>query len=208
MKTDQIDTAEFGDTSCKEINGKTPKQWFDHLDGQGGVAKGRREPVNDLYSEQKLDEWWATNLALEYEKARSAVEKDGKPKGYSICSTKTVTTPLDEVFGAFGDAKILERWLGPKVKVEFKDGGRFETADGDRGSFTKIRAGKDLRFTWENPKLAPGTQVEDLFADKGKGKTGITLNRTRIQDRRDADRIRAGWGAAFEALKSHLEGGT
>jgi hypothetical protein len=44
-----------------------------------------------------------------------------------------------------------------------------------------------------------------LFADKGKGKTGITLNHTRIQARRDADELRAGWSAALEQLKRHLE---
>lgn len=53
--------------------------------------------------------------------------------------------------------------------------------------------------------LAPGSGLEILFADKGKGKTGITLNHTRIQERRAADRLRAGWSACFDALKALLE---
>lgn len=207
MKPTTPETPEWTEATCRKATGKPPTDWFDHLDAQGGVAKGRRELVNHLYSEKKLDEWWATTVVVEYEKARGAVEKDGKAKGYSVCSTKTVAAPLDRVFAAFGDAKALDRWLGPESKAEFKDGGRFETGDGDRGSFTRIRAGKDLRIAWEHPELAPGTPVEVLFADKGKGKTGITLNHTRIQERRDADRLRAGWSAAFDALKSHLEDG-
>ena len=37
--------------------------------------------------------------------------------------------------------------------------------------------------------------------DKGKGKTGVTLNHARIQSRRDADELRSGWATALDALK-------
>jgi len=205
MKISNVDTPDLTDAAVKEKTGKTLKQWFAHLDEQGGLEAGRRELVNQLYSGAKLDEWWAATLVVEYERAKGQKEKDGKPKGYSICSTKTIAAPLERVFAAFGDAKTLDRWLGPKTKAAFEDGGRFENSDGDKGSFTRIRANKDLRFTWEHANRAPGSQVEVLFADKGKGKTGITLNHTRIASRREADELRAGWGTAFDALKATLE---
>jgi hypothetical protein len=43
------------------------------------------------------------------------------------------------------------------------------------------------------------------FADKGKGRTGITLNHTRLQPRREADLVREGWSTAYNALKGLLE---
>lgn len=195
----------MSDAVAKAKTGKTLKQWFAVLEEQGGLKAGRRNLVNHLYSELKVDEWWATTLAVEFEKAAGQVEKDGKPKGYSICSTKTIAAPLGEVFAAFGDAKALSQWFGPNAKADFKDGGSFSTGDGDKGTFTRIRPNKDIRIDWQHPKLATGAPVEVMFADKGKGKTGITLNHNRLQTRRDADEARAAWAAAFDALKKFLE---
>jgi uncharacterized protein YndB with AHSA1/START domain len=205
MKNKTTDTPEFTDANAREKTGKTSKQWFALLEDFGGIDKGRRELVNHMHSSHKLDEWWATTLVVEYERAKGALEKDGKPKGYSICSTKTVAAPLERVFAAFGDAKDLDLWLGARTKVDFKDGGALSNADGDRATFTRIRANKDLRLSWDHAQRAPGSQVEVLFAERGNGKTGITLNHTRIQARRDADELRAGWSEAFERLKSALE---
>lgn len=206
MKPPATDTPDPTDANARAKTGKTLEQWFAHLDAAGGLAKGRRELVNALHDGAKLDEWWATTLVVEYERARGAKEKDGKPKGYSICSTKTVAAPLERVFQAFGAAADLDRWLGPKTRVEFVDGGTLANGDGDRATITRIRPGKDLRLIWQHATRAPESQVEVLFADKGKGKTGLTLNHTRIQGRKDADELRAGWSAALECLKAHLEG--
>lgn len=142
---------------------------------------------------------------VEYEREKGAKEKDGKPKGYSICSTKTVAAPLERVFQAFGAAKDLDRWLGAGTTVAFRDGGTLANRDGDRATFTRIRANKDLRLVWEHAERGQGSQIEVLFADKGKEKTGLTLNHTRIQERRAADELRACWSAAFERLKQMLE---
>ena len=205
MKTKQNDTPEISDAIVKEKTGKTLKAWFAELDKAGGLETGRRDLVSAIYEAANKDVWWSTTLVVEYERAKGQKEKDGKPTGYSICSTKTIAAPLERVFGAFGDAAQLDQWLGPKTKIDFKEGGSFANGDGDRGTFKRIRANKDIRLAWENDKLAPGTAVDVMFADKGKGKTGITLNHTRIQSRRDADRVREAWSAAFEQLKALLE---
>lgn len=205
MKIAAVDTPELTDAVTKERTGKTLKQWFALLDEFGGPEKGRRELVNHLYGEEMVDEWWATTIVVEYELAKGVTEKDGQPKGYSICSTKTITAPLDAVFSAFGDTRMLDRWLGPKTRAAFQEKGKLENLDGDRITFQRIRANKDLRFSWDHATRAPGSQVEVLFADKGSGKTSITLNHTRIQKRRDADEMRVAWGSALDALKALLE---
>ncbi len=207
MKPPVPDTPDATDSSAREKTGKTLQQWFARLDEAGGLAKGRRELVTGLLSAKELDEWWATTVVVEYERARGAKEKDGQPKGYSLCSTKTVGAPLARVFAAFGEARDLDRWLGAGTQVDFRDGGTLHNADGDRATFVRIRAGKDLRLAWQHATRAPGSQVEVLFAAKGTDKTGITLNHTRIQARRDADALRAGWSAALDELKRVLEAG-
>lgn len=204
MKIENVDTPEINDASAKEKTGKTLAQWFTVLDAAGGLAKGRRDSSNLLLEQVGKDAWWATTIVVEYERAKGQKEKDGKPTGYSICSTKTVDAALEQVYAAFGDAKLLDRWLGAKTKVQFAEGGTLENGDGDKATFGRLRPNKDLRMSW-NGKLAAGSAVEVMFADKGKGKTGITLNHTRIQSRREADQLRSGWAAALDALKRHLE---
>ncbi len=207
MKIAKTQTTEFNDANCQAKTGKTLQQWHVELDKLGGLDAGRRELVSHVYETAGKDAWWSTSIVVEYERAKGQKEKDGRPTGYAICSTKTITATLDVVFAAFADAQQLDRWLGAKTKLDFVDGGTFSNADGDKGSFKKIRANKDIKFSWERADLAPGTAVEVLFADKGKGKSGITLNHSRIQSRAEADRLREGWSAALEALKTLLEKG-
>lgn len=205
MKILPLDTPEPTDAACREATGKSLEAWFAALDTQGGLEQNRRDRSQWLLDATGKNVWWTTTLAVEYERARGQKEKDGRPTGYSICSTKTIAAPLERVFAAFADAAALDRWLGPGTRLEFADGGTFSNADGDRGTFRRIRANKDLRLSWEHPTLGPGTSVEVLFAGKGQGKTGVTLNHTRIATRREADQLRLGWQAAFEALKTQLE---
>jgi uncharacterized protein YndB with AHSA1/START domain len=205
MKPGTIDTPTLDDASILKHTGKARDVWFDDLDGAGGLEVGRRNLVMHLYDKRKLDEWWSTSLVVEYERARGDKEKDGRPKGYSICATKTIGAPVERVFEAWTDLAQLARWFGPRARVEWKEGGLLESADGERCSVGRVRANKDLRFAWEQGARAPGSQVEVLFAAKGAGRTGITLNHTRIQDRRHADELRSAWGGAFDKLKSLLE---
>jgi uncharacterized protein YndB with AHSA1/START domain len=205
MQRSAAATPELTDAACRNATGKTLSEWFAVLDAAGGLDVGRRDLVHHVFDDAGKDEWWAVTIVVEYERARGAVEKDGRPKGYSICSTKTVQAPIAAVFAAFGDERLLSRWFGPGSRGTFAAGGVLTNGDGDRLTWDRIRADKDLRASWQAPDLAPGSSLEVAFADKGKGRTGITLNHTRIQERAAADRLRAGWSLCLDALKRLLE---
>ncbi len=68
-----------------------------------------------------------------------------------------------------------------------------------------MRSNKDIRMTFENAGLSSPTHVEVQFQDKGKGKTGLLVNHTRIQTRAEADGLRAAWGKALDQLKAICE---
>lgn len=189
---------------AKSATGKSATDWFAALDAAGGIAKGRKALSEFLFKEQKVDAWWTTTLVVEYEKARGAKEKDGKAPGYAICVTKSIAAKASDVYSAFTDSSQLSKWFGSKVKADAKDGGKFESGDGERGEYLRVRENKDLRFRWDDAKRANGSLVDVAFKEAG-GKTGITLNHARIQDRRHADELRAAWGAAFDSLKQLLE---
>lgn len=205
MKTATVERSAPNDAHAKKDTGRTLKQWFEFLDKSDALKAGRREATNMLQAQGLKDEWWLVTIAVEYEATRGVVEKDGRPRGYGICVTKTIDAPVKAVYAAWTDAKAMSRWFGRMNTFECKDGGRFESADGDCGVFKRVRADKDLRFTWENPRRAPMSLVDVAFAAKPKDKTGITLNHARIQSRPEADELRAAWGEALSALKEMLE---
>ncbi len=193
--------------AAKAATGKTLDQWFSELDKADGLKLGRREINNRLYG-QKLDPWWCATIAVEYEKHHDVRKKDGLFEGYFVCATKTIGAPPAEVYKAWANGKELSKWFGSETKADVKDGGSFENKDGDKGKFLRVRDNKDLRMTFENKNFSAPTQVDVQFQDKGKGKTGLLVNHTRIQTREEADGLRAAWAQALEQLKSLCEKST
>src|SRR5687767_3104574 len=191
--------------AAKAATGKTLDQWFAVLDKMDGLKLGRRAINNHLY-EQKIDPWWCSTIAVEYEKHHDVRKKDGLFEGYFVCATKTIAAPPADVFRAWSTSADLSKWFAAGAKAEVKDGGAFETRDGEKGTFLRVRQNKDIRMTFEDRKLSASTQVDVQFQDKGKGKTGLLVNHTRIQTRAEADGLRAAWADALDKLKSVCEG--
>lgn len=190
--------------AAKAATGKTLAQWFAELDKENGLKLGRREINNRLYA-QKLDPWWCTTIAVEYEKHYDVRKKDGLFEGYFVCATKTIAAPVAEVYKTWSNGPELSKWFGPATKAEVKDGGIFANKDGDKGTFLRVRENKDLRLTFETAGSSALTQVDVQFQDKGKGKTGLLVNHTRIQTREEADGLRAAWADALDKLKTTCE---
>ncbi len=190
--------------AAKAATGKTLDQWFAEIDKQEGLKQGRRAISNNLMA-QKIDPWWCTTIAVEYEKHHQVRKKDGLYEGYFICSTKTIAAPPNQVFGAWLNGAALSKWFGDATKADVKDGGSYQNQDGDNGQFLRVRENKDIRMSFENPALTAPTQVDVQFQDKGKGKTGLLVNHTRIQTRAEADGLRAAWAKALDQLKKVCE---
>jgi uncharacterized protein YndB with AHSA1/START domain len=190
--------------AAKSETGKTLDQWFAELDKQDGLKQGRRANNNYLAA-QKIDFWWCTTIAVEYERHHDVRKKDGLFEGYFVCSTKTIGAPPAAVFKAWSSGADLSNWFGAGTKADVKDSGSYGNKDGDRGQFLRVRVNKDIRMTFENASLSSPTQVDVQFQDKGKGKTGLLVNHTRLQTRAEADGLRAAWAAALDRLKAICE---
>ncbi len=195
---------EPNDETAQAHTGRTLTEWFQAIDAQGGTAQGRRAIGEFLLREHKVDAWWTSTITVEYEKARGLLEKDGRPKGYSICVTKNVAAPAARVWRAFTTPAELSTWLGAGMTSEAKEGETFANADGNRGTYLRLSPPKTLRFTWHGGACTQSS-VEVKLQDKD-GKCGITLNHERIATRAEADGLRTGWGRALQRLKEQLEG--
>lgn len=204
MKIELRAEKQVDDATAKADTGKTLSEWFKLLDAFGGPPKGRREIVGHLYDTNKVDLWWATTINIEYEAQHKLAEKDGKPKGYMICATKTIKATPDQCYAAFASPSALDAWFGPKNKLDWKEGGALENADGNRATIKKFNPGKTIRMTWQQADAAADTPVEVKFQPSGT-KTTVMVMHDRLQGREQADGMRKAWGEALNRLKSVLE---
>lgn len=190
--------------AIKAETGRSLEEWFALLDAFGGPGKGRREIGNHLLATYKIDPWWIATLNIEYEARHGLREKDGQPKGYMICATKSIKAPAQACFDAFASAGALDGWLGSGHAVDFRDGGELRNADGNLASIRKITPGKAIKLVWQQADAAPGTPVEVKFQPAG-AKTTVMVTHDRLQTRADADGLRRAWGGALDRLKVQLE---
>ena len=206
MKVEPKSEYPMTNADATAATGKAWEDWYRVLDASGGTAPGRRAITERLAKEHGLAPWWAQTVAVEYERARGLHEKDGRPKGYAICVTKTISAPAERVFDAFGDPAVMRDWLGAGATATLEEGGAFSTSDGNRGRYTKVARPKTLRFTWEVDDPAAASTVELKLTPNG-AKCGLVLNHERIQSRAHADGLRTAWVGAIEQLKRSLERG-
>lgn len=193
------------DATCKAATGRSLKEWYALLDEQDMLKQGRRKATWWLMEQGVKDAWWMTTIAVEYERHKGQLKKDGLYEGYGICATKTIAAPLAVVYSAWTDGATLSKWFGLGTQADVRDGGGYSNKDGDQGSYLRVRENKDLRLTWENPAFSSKSLVDVTFEDKGKGKTLVMANHSRIQTRPEADGLRSAWGAAQDKLKELLE---
>ena len=192
------------EASAKAATGRTLGEWFTLLDRAGGPGAGRRELGNLLQAEHKVDPWWSSTILIGYEAAHGLVEKDGRAKGYTICATKSIKAAPEACYAQFASAGALDRWLGGKHQLDFKDGGSLSNGDGNRALVRKLSPGKTIKLVWQQADAAPDTPVEVKFQPAG-AKTTVMITHERLQDRAAADGFRRAWGESLERLKAVLE---
>ncbi len=157
---------------------------FALLETRLGPSPGRKAIGDFLFKEMKVDAWWVTTLAVEFEAARHIRAKDGRPAGYNICVTKSIAAPPERIFA------LLEStaWAGSGTQVVF----------------AKLAPPKSARFTLQGPQHPAGETVEIKLSPAG-AKSSLVLNHERIQDRGRADGLREAWSEILQAWKTQLE---
>jgi uncharacterized protein YndB with AHSA1/START domain len=204
MKVERKADHAVSESSCKSATGKTLAEWFKALDKHGGVALGRRNLSKWIEHDQHVELWWATTITNEYEIARGDLAKDGKPKGYSICPTKSIKASPKDCYAAFATEKALDGWFGPKHEVDMRDGGQWRNGDGNRATIRKVNAGKNIRLLAEDEGLTLPTPVEIKFTPNGANCI-VMISIERLQTRAEADGYRRAWGEALDRLKASIE---
>ena len=172
----------IGDVTVRERTGKGWEEWFRLLDEAGAAERPHVEIARSLVDDQGLSGWWAQSITVEYEQARGLREQHERPDGYEVGATKAIAASPNEVWRAWEDEALRERWLpGAQVRVR---------------TATKP---KTMRLDWgEGGRLA-------VYLDESDGKTRLAVQHEKLPDRETAERWKAYWRERVGVLKDLLE---
>jgi hypothetical protein len=173
----------ISDEAVKKATGKTWKEWFTLLDKQQAQKLAHRD-IARLLNEKYLDSgWWSQMVTVMYERARGLRELHQTADGFVAHVNKTFNVSLDKLYGAWKDATQRTDWLGEKgIEV------------------TRESVNKSMRLLWSDGV----SQVLVSFLPKGKGKSQVSVEHTKLDSAADVAKAKSGWKESLENLQKEL----
>jgi|SRR5882672_9804332 len=171
----------IGDEAVAAKTGKDWGQWFAILDKAGAQKLEHKVIAELLYSKHRVPSWWCQMVTVGYEKARGKRELHERPDGWEMGVSRTIDTPVGEIYRAWVEEKTRKRWLASKFEI------------------TTARMDKSLRIKWNARE-----RVDVMFYAKGKGKTQMTVQHRRLADAESVGRMKEWWKGAVGRLEMML----
>ena len=176
--------AGMSDATIKEKTGCTWERWVNALDYYGAAAMSHRD-IATLIREKykKTPSWWTQTVAVGYERIKGLRARGQQRDGtYGATKSRTFNVPASKLFDAWMDASVRKRWLdGASVKV------RTATAP------------KTMRLDWTD-----GSIIAVGFTSKGKSKSTVALEHSKLPDRDAVKAVKDYWSERFDALAEVL----
>jgi hypothetical protein len=174
------------DETVVAATGRGWQAWFEALDAWGAATRSHTEIARWLREEQGVEGWYSQSITVGYERARGLRAPGERPDGFAVGASRTIAVPVQELFDAFTDESLRERWLpGADLRV------RTATAP------------RTARYDWEDGS----TRVIVGFEDMGEAKSRVAVSHERLPDADAADEMKSWWRERLTALKTQLEGG-
>ena len=171
------------DAAVVKATGKTWDQWFTLLDKQKAQTLAHREIAQLLHSKYLDSQWWAQMVTVMYERARGLRELHETADGFVAHVNKTFNVSLDKLFDAWKDIDSRTNWLAAKgIEV------------------TRQSVNKSMRMVWSDGV----SRVLVNFYPKGKGKSQVSVEHTRLESAKDVTKAKASWKESLEKLQSEL----
>ena len=179
QNVDYAALAGTSDVTIKAKTGCTWERWVRALDYHGAKEMSHRDIAAMVNKKYKIDGWWAQTVTVGYERIKGLRARGQRRDGtYEASKSRTFDVPVATLFEAWADASLRRRWLeGEHVKV------RTATAP------------KSMRLGWSD-----GTIIAIGFEAKGKSKSSVAVQHTKLPDRSTADRLKDYWSDRLDTL--------
>jgi len=173
--------AGMSDAVIAAKTGHTWREWERMLDSDNAAAMSHRDIARLVHEKHGVGPWWTQMLTVGYERIKGLRERGQRRDGaYEASKSKTLNVPVDVAFEAWVDRKTRRRWL--------------------RGVEPRVRtatASKSMRLSWTD-----GTIVAVWFQAKGRAKSVVGVQHTKLPDRAAVARVKQEWATHLDALAS------
>ena len=175
--------AGMSDEKIKEKTGCNWENWVFALDHVEAFKWPHTEIARYVHEKYKVPGWWTQTVTVGYERIRGLRERGQRRSGvWEASKSKTINAAVGTVFRSFKQPKLRAAWLTNKVVIR-----------------TSV-PNKSLRLTWDD-----GTSVEVYIVSKGRSKTQVAVQHTRLQNKQAADRMKSFWAEHLGELAAKVE---
>jgi hypothetical protein len=181
--SDYARVAGMSDEKIKDKTGCTWDRWVGALDYLGAQEKSHREIAEIVSKKFKIGDWWSQTVTVGYERIKGLRARGQRRDGsYEATKSRTFDVPVKELFDAWVDEGMRRRWLnGESVRI------RTATSP------------KSMRLDWTD-----GTIIAVGFAAKGKHKSSVAVQHTKLPDRETAEGLKKYWADRLDTLREVL----
>ena len=178
-KVDYAALAGMSNESIKAKTGCTWDRWVPALDDYGADKMSHRDIAALVSKKYKIDGWWSQTVTVGYERIKGLRARGQRRDGtYEASKSRTFDVPAGTLFEAWADPSVRRRWLNDESV-------RVRTAT----------APKSMRLDWSD-----GGIIAVGFLTKGKSKSAVAVQHTKLPDRETADRLKKYWADRLDAL--------
>jgi hypothetical protein len=130
-----------------------------------------------------MNGWWAQTVTVGYERIKGlraiGQRRDGS---YEANKSKTIAASAAAVYRAWTDGATRQRWM-----------------DGASCTVRTKAPSRSVRLAWPD-----GSVVAVWLTAKGRTKTAVAVQHTRLPDRESVDRVKRWWADRLAALDKLL----
>ena len=182
--SDYATIAGMSDEKIKEKTGCTWERWVWALDQVNAQRWPHGEIATYVSEKYKVPSWWTQAVTVGYERIKGLRAKGQRRSGsWEASKSKTIAAAVGTLYKSFRQPKLRSAWLPDASPVI-------------RSSVPN----KTIRFTWDD-----GSSAEVYFVSKGRSKTQLAVQHTKLPSRAAADRMKGFWAEHLDALAAKVE---
>ena len=170
----------MSDAVIKEKTGCTWERWVEALDYHGAAEMSHRDIAKLVSEKYKIGSWWTQTVTVGYERIKGLRARGQQRDGtYGATKSRTFNVPVSDA-------------------VRRVDGRRARATAGSTARSVRVRtatAPKSMRLDWTD-----GSIIAVGFTSKGKAKSAVALEHSKLPDRDAANRVKEEWSDRLDAL--------
>lgn len=165
--------------TTKDNTGKTWDEWLDVLDKDNAVSMTHNNRVSNIHRKYNVDNWWAQNISVRYERARGLKQKFEKFDGtFETSKSKTFNIELTKLF------QLIQTLI---KNLSFGD-----------IEITTLNKNKNIRGKMNNT-----TTFSFYFHSKGN-KTQLMIQHFKLNNSEHCEQIREFWNKKLKEIEKEI----